>query len=432
MEKIETDNLFLTSILRTIATWLLVVSAASSVLNVEFKMLAIAGVGIGAILLATTMHQVRAKELIKEMISRIRLLSSVIGVGIGIALFLSLAIFSFPFGLPCASVSSFVAGFAYYKMKGNARETWIQDLLVTGFATYLMVSILLRVDSTIRMLGIGVSSSMLIMVFLIITARQTLAAFLGGTISSVAGYLVSSVDRKMISFGAVALFASTLISYTIIHLVAEPVFRIPDSSGVPISVESMILLVPSTLVYGAIITCFLSIFQRNDLLRKMDFRATIGSISLGLKRLIILLPLGIKILVGCGILVWLAINFLTVASPMFTFYPERAIFLIIVLAGTGFISLTFLNEPSTERGFLLFGFIMATTCAVPFSLEFSPSSLLYNVSWSLIYLLFSFFMVLWYCYREKIGMIMYKQPFTTSGDEPKIHAQQLPTGIGRV
>lgn len=387
-----------TIIVRTIAIWLITVSVTSFFLEVSgpafitnmFKTLAVVGVAVGAVILATTIHRWQTKELVRAILKRNRLFSVIVGVGVSVALTLSLRRLDYPFSLPSGLLSGFAAGFTLYKLRSGIRKTWVRDSVIVGFTTYFIISLLFRLSTIFLSENFGWAQFVFILVIL---GEDTLAAILWGTVSSIAGHLISSVKRRLILFGVIALGVASFLSPVLTQITAEPLF----GASVPFRAESWVFSlegmereISSIVVQGIILTCFLSIFQRKEILKKIDFHKNLAS-----------LPLGIKILVAYGIFTWLAFAFYVCFSGTLGIYPQYGIISVLVLAGTFLTFWTFLRKPSTGKGFLLFGFILASIQAILllFVVPFYGTNYtwmgLANVKALLVPIFFSILMILW-------------------------------------
>jgi hypothetical protein len=399
-----------TVIMGTIAIWVIAVSIASFILEVgselplitnTYKTMAVVGLAIGAVILAMTVRQWQTKELFKKEMKKSRLFSVIVGSGIGIALFLSLRGLNSPLSLPYSLLSGFAAGFTLYKLRGGIRKDWIKDSVIVGFATCFVMSILLVLPfifATSENFGLVQFINLLW-----ITGGSALGAVLWGTVSSIAGHLISSIKRRLILFGAIALVLTSFLAIVLTKITAGPLLGVSPSGSVAeqsfFSLEGMVYNIPAAAIEGVIVTCFLSIFLRRGILKKINPRKNLAS-----------LPLAIKILIGYGIIAWFALVFyIGMTSNMLTVYPPYGLVSILVLVGAFLVGLLFLKKPSTVKGFLLFGFIIASAQAVwlLFVIPFYGFSNVWigliNIEALLLYIFFSFFMVLW-IRIEKMGI----------------------------
>jgi hypothetical protein len=355
--------------------------------------MAIVGLAIGVVILAMTIRQWQTKELFKAGMKKSRLFSVIVGSGIGIALFLSLRRSNCPFSLPSSLLSGFAAGLTLYKLRGGMKTFWVKDSLIVGFAACFIMSVL---SSLPQIFVISENFGWAQFILLLwITGGAALGAVLWGTVSSIAGHLIPIIKRRLILFGAIALVLASFLAMVLTQITAGPLLGVSPPNVVAeqllFSLERTVYDIPAIVVQGVILTCFLSIFLRREILKKINIRKNLVS-----------LPLAIKILMGYGIIAGIALVFyIGVTSNMLTVYPPYGLVSVLVLVGAFLVGLLFLRRPSTVKGFLLFGFIIASIQAV-WLLFVIPlygfSSVwigLTNVKALLLYMFFSFFMVLW-------------------------------------
>lgn len=432
----ENQKLMGTNLIRTLAIWLILISVGTFVANVGFNMLAIMGTEIGVLIFAISFSRLQ-KGLIGEIVKMDRLLSAIVGVGVGLASFQTMALFNLPFSLPTVSLSGFVAGFTFYNLTcGTLEKTGLINVIIVGFGTVLVVNVITSLDFIIRVYSFAFGNEFaLIFTSLLALPSAALPAILVGSISSIAGFLVTKLNRKIISAGILAFAASTSIAVLAAQYIFGPVFGINYLAGMGFSIELIISLIPFFLAYGTIVTCFLTIFQNKDLLDKFNFRENLGSIWRGVNWFIDVLPRWTKILVGCGILIWVGSIIITSTSNAFVFVSIYGIFSAAIIAGAVVISLSFFKNPTTEKGIFLFGFVLAAINAFSFftaasSIYTTPYTLEFYIRAIVSYLLFSLFMFLWFSSEKIRTFAQYRfyqplpkaeiadvQPATTTSDE---------------
>jgi MFS family permease len=246
-------------------------------------------------------------------------------------------------------------------------------------------------------------------VFLLgILGGAALGAILWGTISSTAGYSIISTKQRFMLFGVIARGLAVLLASVVTIVASGPLLGVTLPNGMErllfpfvSSFESMARDIPAVVSLGIILTCFLSIFQQREILKKINIRRNLAS-----------LPLAIKILIGYGIFTWLAAAFYQgVTTGTLEVYPQYGLVSVLVLTGAFLACFAFLRKPAPEKGFLLIGFIIASIGAVSllFAVPLYGRDSLWvgiaNVNSLLVPIFFSIFMISW-LHRKEIKMFI--------------------------
>jgi len=336
----------------------------------RYQLSAIAGIIICVGILTIMLRQLQTKQIIKKVLNGSQLLSIFIGTSVGIALFLTLKIFNFPFSLPYGSLSGFTAGLTLCKLKNGAKRIKIKEVFVVGFLTYFIVLLLLT-SSRIVFLFPFLGSENQILLFISYTGTGVLGAALWGTLSSLAGYLIPKVERRFILASILALGIAFFFAQITTQIVgdyllgATQAYQMLKTSLQLFSLEGFVREIPSIIGKGVILACFLSIFQRKSVLKKINKHVNLSELSLSIKFLMASIPFSIKILIGYGILGSLISPLYRINTSNWSgIYLPWGLVSILVLAGTFLLAWSFLKKPTTEKGILLFGFTIASDQAI--------------------------------------------------------------------
>jgi hypothetical protein len=243
-------------------------------------------------------------------------------------------------------IASFAAGLTLRKLNGEGLR--MVNFVKIGFLTYLAVLLITRVIGWEWDWRLSIINSP----FLILLPNLWVGAILWGGISSISGHMISKVRKRWLLLGIVSFSLAWMISDVITLIIGQAslsgqeleIFRILPWIRWPPMVYALAFV-----IYGVIFACFLRVFNDSKTLAKLRLSEFLAAVPRWVGVLIIL---GVAVIFGLEI-------FEVIFTYELSLWWIGIPILIFIIVGTCLLYLIFLKDPSAEKGYLMFGFVVA-------------------------------------------------------------------------